>query len=220
MDKKQLFGALCALPASHDFWCNQWLFTRSVFTNESMQTNDQDGFWTYYQKLPAGLRQYIAGAPIGDDSLGPCPQPSASGHDDKDFLLWFGDSLMIDGQGKPLVVYRSGSIEESIRGFFFTDVKSRADQYGEAKPYYLSILNPYITDFNGNTWDEGDGDYCDIDSLAENAAMDGYDGVIAHNVRGNPDSEPSLEVVVFTSSQIRHALVVNDEELDHGFSQC
>jgi|GEM_PF-2688825 len=77
------------------------------------------------------------------------------------FREWFGDSKVVDGEGKPLVVYH-GSDSENIesfdikkalssndyglrgRGFYFSTNKKTADNYGPITyQSYLSIRNPF-----------------------------------------------------------------------------
>jgi hypothetical protein len=83
------------------------------------------------------------------------------------FKKWFGDSKVVDEEGKPLVVYhgsrktdieifesgKSGTrgINEETEGFFFSPIREAADNYagtkygkGKVYPVYLSIKNPYI----------------------------------------------------------------------------
>ena len=84
-----------------------------------------------------------------------------------EFKAWFGDSKVVDADGKPLVVYHGTMSDFSVfdvespdkfdsgwlgRGFYFTTSKSTADDYagfrekGNAEsnimPVYLSISNP------------------------------------------------------------------------------
>ena len=85
------------------------------------------------------------------------------------FWRWFGDSKVIDEQGRPLVVYHGtgayGFNEFDISvakrgdyGFFFSDNvdMSKSYQRGENKGIYnvyLKIENPITIDFNGRYWD-------------------------------------------------------------------
>lgn len=86
------------------------------------------------------------------------------------FYEWFGDSKVVDEQGRPLVVYHGtnskfssfdkgkiGSATDSGffgSGFYFTDSKSEAEYYGDiAMPLYLSIQNPLdITEVAGGSY--------------------------------------------------------------------
>lgn len=85
--------------------------------------------------------------------------------DTPEFKKWFGDSKVVDSQGKPLVVYhgtdkdfnefdinKSGESSDTGmwgKGFYFSDNPDYASHYakkgkGNVKPVYISIKNPYI----------------------------------------------------------------------------
>ncbi len=75
----------------------------------------------------------------------------------RNFYNWFGDSKVIDEQGRPLVVYHGTNAEFSVfdkskqkgssyygKGFYFTNW-SDVSTYGKIKmPLYLNIKNPLI----------------------------------------------------------------------------
>ena len=73
----------------------------------------------------------------------------------------------------------------------------------ELKYCFLESQNPYETDFEGNTWDEGDGWFSNIDAIAEYAKNEGYDGVIARNIRGNEEDKPRTDYVVFDLKHVK-----------------
>lgn len=97
------------------------------------------------------------------------------------FWRWFGDSKVVDEQGRPLVVYHGTNAEFDTfdishfgetdsgdfgRGFYFTADKRYAEYYGEQIiPLYLKIEKPYKT----STWG-----YVDTDLKQKQ----GYDGVL------------------------------------------
>lgn len=73
----------------------------------------------------------------------------------RQFQRWFGDSKVVDEDGKPLVVYHGtdaefnvfdmskGRANMDIQGAFFSPYELDAQGYGEnVKAYYLSIQNP------------------------------------------------------------------------------
>ena len=78
----------------------------------------------------------------------------------RNFYKWFGDSKVVDEQGRPLVVYHGTNAEFDIfdvkkqgkndtvffgRGFYFTPNKKVAEHYANNKivmPVYLNIKNP------------------------------------------------------------------------------
>lgn len=77
-----------------------------------------------------------------------------------EFKRWFGDSKVVDENGKPLVVYHGTNTafdtfsKEKIKrgiGFWFSSDKETAEEYGDIKDFYLSIKNPI--DINKNRSD-------------------------------------------------------------------
>lgn len=76
------------------------------------------------------------------------------------FYEWFGDSLIVDENGRPLVVYHGtnaefdvfdkGKIKRGI-GFWFSSNKETSKEYGNIKEFYLSVKNPI--DVNKNRSD-------------------------------------------------------------------
>jgi len=74
----------------------------------------------------------------------------------ENFKRWFGDSKVVDAEGKPLVVYhgtrsafdafdlnKSGENGQALgKGFYFTNSKGLAEGYGEVGEFYLSAQNP------------------------------------------------------------------------------
>ena len=83
------------------------------------------------------------------NSKGKLIHPTTEGIEN--FWKWFGDSKVVDGQGKPLVVYRGDEIVRSDfstgydnLGIFFTDSKDDATAYGTNITHvYLLLENPY-----------------------------------------------------------------------------
>lgn len=95
----------------------------------------------------------------------------------RNFWRWFGDSKVVDEQGRPLVVYHTtgsdltefavgknggkatGNIT-SVWGSFFTPSTGEASRYasdfhragGNVMPVYLSLLNPYV--MSRREWDQ------------------------------------------------------------------
>lgn len=75
------------------------------------------------------------------------------------FWRWFGDSKVVDEQGRPLVVYhgtdakfdtfdntnvKTGAVQGA--GYYFAN-KGKANKYGKIRmPVYLSIQNPFVID--------------------------------------------------------------------------
>lgn len=112
------------------------------------------------------------------------------------FWKWFGDSKVVDEQGRPLVVYHGTNAEFDTfdtkrigkqdygfygKGFYFTDTKGVAEDYAKSSafdegepvvmPVYLSLKNPFFVEY---TNDNG------ISDEKHNRLKEqGYDGVIA-----------------------------------------
>ncbi|MCS8413224.1 hypothetical protein N0754_18140 [Pseudomonas aeruginosa] len=150
------------------------------------------------------------------------------------FNNWFGDSKVVDQDGKPLVVYH-GSPNGEFTEFdtwpmFFTDNAEAARGYAEgryarddndtAQPVvvdaFLSLQNPRVyTEAELHELlpgDDGTVEWSDFDNLADQLENEGYDGVI---VRGTYDYMGGAgdnvkrgrydQFVAFRSSQIKSA---------------
>ena len=125
-----------------------------------------------------------------------------------EFKKWFGNSKVVDENGKPLVVYHgtqndfnsfkdTGTSRQigARLGFFFTDSEEMGDKYadgGKVMPVYLSIQNPLIIEPNttlqmfGENLDIGDpfNFFTQMDTrqseqeLKEALKQQRYDGII------------------------------------------
>jgi transposase len=122
------------------------------------------------------------------------------------FKRWFGDSKVVDADGKPLVVYH-GTNEDitqfdpskgrQVEGVFMTPEKSYANAFGNGRtgggnvmPLYASIKNPrYISLARWN-----------FESLSEAMSDGKHDGVIVRN-----DDGSVYVVVAKNPSQIKSA---------------
>lgn len=120
-------------------------------------------------KLAASLahRALMAGAPMGNKNA---RKDHVAQTETKEFKAWFGDSKVVDKNGKPLVVYHGAprgfsgdSFDESRigdqndrtfnpqfgEGFYFSTAKT-ASEYagdkGQVVPAYLKIENPLLND--------------------------------------------------------------------------
>lgn len=73
----------------------------------------------------------------------------------RQFKHWFGKSQVVDEDGKPRIMYRGDAQDIDIferrkarssglygRGFYFTQSRDHAAEYGSARPYYLRVTNP------------------------------------------------------------------------------
>lgn len=120
-----------------------------------------------------------------------------------EFKRWFGDSKVVDAEGRPLVVYHGTASEFNVftrgrSGFFFTDDRDAAQAYadynedGDGEPRvvdaYLSIKNPLVLDrawYDENVLEEsGDRNWEAVDMAVADADEAGHDGLI---LRGFPD---------------------------------
>lgn len=128
---------------------------------------------------------------------------------DTAFKKWFGDSKVVDEDGKPLVVYHTGTMGDTyditksrsyngspdyeLPGIYLTADKNESLEYGDknqVKALYASIKNP----FNGNTtvlhkelgtWRK----------VMDHLIKQGYDGII--------DDDGYGEIIAFDPKQIK-----------------
>lgn len=140
------------------------------------------------------------------------------------FKKWFGNSKVVDENGKPLAVYHGWNKEfeefilqdKDVKGvkcaFFSSDINTAASysEFGNVRDFYLRIENPLIYDANFSQY------YIGKDSnhimVALNKAKKGnYDGVIIKNIRDDSyqEYEEGYEIpysttyIVFNPNQIK-----------------
>ncbi|QRY31155.1 hypothetical protein JVX96_24225 [Variovorax sp. PDNC026] len=135
------------------------------------------------------------------------------------FRAWFGDSKVVDGDGKPLKVYHgtdqtftafdddfigegNGNTDWG-NGFYFTDSKQAADGYtqgdeGRTLEVYLSIKNPAPMEVVNEVMEQP-GAEMDADYVRQELASRGYDGIIVSHKGGE------REFVAFQPTQIKSA---------------
>ena len=131
-----------------------------------------------------------------------------------EFKKWFGDSKVVDGDGKPLVVYHGTqqdfkSFEPDMFGkIYFSGTAAAAGKYtsrhvgaGSIVPVYLSMKNPLI--LQGGRWNQSR-------QWAADAAVKsgGHDGII---IKGVTDMTHAGEVsddyyIAFHPTQIKSAI--------------
>ena len=138
----------------------------------------------------------------------------------RNFWRWFGDSKVVDEQGRPLVVYHGTNAVfdtfESIPNMeriFTSKDRFFADMYGRnIMPMYSKITNPLSVDFKGqNAFANikiGEYQSEGIEDIARYAREQGYDGVIATNVKdyGYKTGKEQLttdEYIPFESTQLK-----------------
>jgi hypothetical protein len=94
---------------------------------------------------------------VDQKSLGLPTTFSLAQTDTPAFKAWFGDSKVVDAQGKPLVVYHGTDVKFNVfdlakakkglmgKGFYFTDSEESARKFGaHVIAVYLKIERPYI----------------------------------------------------------------------------
>lgn len=148
------------------------------------------------------------------------------------FKRWFGDSKVVDANGKPLVVYHGSGTEFGVFdvnrlgsntgygdaeiGFHFADNRADADFYatmagekagtdGVVREFYLSLQNPLIVGMEESDGNAGERtqDFLDDKNLAKEYAVDnGHDGII-YLYGTNVDS--GYTAIAFRPEQIKSA---------------
>ena len=135
------------------------------------------------------------------------------------FKKWFGDSKVVDAEGKPLVVYHGtvaefnvfDSTETADGGLYFTSDPDHAVEYAEFKarqddnarvlPVYLSMKKPSIIDAKLATYDE---------SMARRIkralAKPDADGVIVRNIDDLAYGTVTTMYIVRRPEQIKSAI--------------
>lgn len=150
----------------------------------------------------------IAEGSLGVDADGASYNQDGAINLNDNFYKWFGDSKVVDEEGKPLIVYHTGTMDDSydiaksrsyngspdyeIPGIYLTADKQESQDYGssgQTKELYVSIKNPYNEDTTAlhdrlGTWRKV------MDYLIEQ----GYDGVI---------DDESGEIIAFSPNQIK-----------------
>ncbi|WP_316859931.1 hypothetical protein [uncultured Cohaesibacter sp.] len=132
--------------------------------------------------------------------------------DTPEFKSWFGDSKVVDADGKPLVVYHGTGekldffdpdLADGDLGIFFSSSKALAREYagagdGVVHETYLTLNNPFIIDWPSETKSfEVDGnvlenkrfndysmfDYGTMRDVVYRARQGGHDGIIIKGIR-------------------------------------
>lgn len=157
------------------------------------------------------------------------------------FKKWFGDSKVVDDDGKPLVVYHGTaadftSFSDANGPVFFTADPALASDYSDAKslrkgganvvPAYLSIKNPMIVDFYEQqiSYPDGKDEAFTADprewsknnaAIIGKAEKAGADGVVMYGAMDNAfegqDVQPSETYIAFRPEQIKSANGNNGE---------
>lgn len=177
---------------------------------------------------PANDDRFVANQMAQD--TGGKPQFSPKQQSTPGFVKWFGDSKVVDKDGKPLVVYH-GSIEKGLKrfdprkavevegGIFFSSNPDVAEQYtferaygdiisdeptGDVSEVYLRIENPLV-------WQTKPGqkivDAIEMGRAIEAAKSSGHDGVIVRSIDDSIGMTGDVgdTYIVFEPTQIKSA---------------
>ncbi len=142
-----------------------------------------------------------------------------------EFRRWFGDSKVVDAEGRPLVVYHGTSADieafdsamagdgPSRFGFWMTPQADFAENFGDAvMPVYLQMRNPHR--ITGERWndirDKHAKDGAWFERWREQLIVKGHDGLIVTgetfvSSRGRSYKDPDV-MAVFAPEQIKSAI--------------
>jgi hypothetical protein len=158
--------------------------------------------------------------------------------DTPEFKKWFGDSKVVDGNGRPLVVYHGTNKKFTVfdinkaggnykhvaskAGFFFVSSKQSAKFYAEdvrdeqeagrarVVSAYLSLQNPLVIKAPDTTLPEMHFDDRNAEFLRR-ARVGGHDGIIVNGVEAYDDGAPRSVYIAFRPEQIKSAIGNNGD---------
>lgn len=188
------------------FYATQWKDEQGddvFFTNQIKAVNNNGNYSLNSNNIYESLNSNSNFKLLNENSLG---QPIANDEESlKKFYDWFGNSKVVDKQGRPLVVYHGGGRFDTFRysydgTYYFTTNKEYAERYakdyidekerkglGELKAVYLNIKNPAPQDvMDRNTLDQ--------------VIAQGYDGHIFEDILSEKDDKI---IRVFNPNQIK-----------------
>lgn len=136
------------------------------------------------------------------------------------FKRWFGDSRVVDENGKPLVVYHGTNAEFDVfrtsnkfgyGGAYFSNDINIAKIFGTPIPAYISLKKPLIIDAENKSYDmikkpvyiKTNSKFVDTNQLSAYARDNGYDGLIVKNVMEAGSYKVSDDYVAFNPNQIK-----------------
>jgi hypothetical protein len=152
-----------------------WAYRTFEFARERLTLSEAD----FRAMAVSALREAAQGGRMGE--MAPAFSRDVAQTGTKAFRDWFGDSKVVDAEGRPLVVYHGTTAEFSEfntgkRGAFFASNPEAAAAYvqgdpgAQVMPVYLSIGNPYI----GHVGRRGP----EIGDVIKAAKRGGHDGAI------------------------------------------
>ena len=125
------------------------------------------------------------------------------------FYKWFGDSKVVDEQGRPLVVYHATNADfdtfdvkmaKKGKGFWFTNNKEYAAEHGKnVMSVYLNSMNVFDSDLMEteiSKYTDNPEDLLNNKEIQEKLTQDGYDSVAFNNKHGRT-------IIVFNPNQIK-----------------
>lgn len=134
--------------SGYEFEDNNQYMQRTEFTDDAAQVKKKEGYNQLFQSVD------VAGAE-GGKAADAAREWKEKGTDSKYFKKWFGDSKVVDENGKPLVVYHGtsyifdefdknklGSLtdaQSAKKGFWFTDGIQTAQSYAEYSNEYSGL---------------------------------------------------------------------------------
>lgn len=146
--------------------------------------------------------------------------------DEESFAKWFGDSKVVDANGKPLRVYHGTAADfdqfrktrrsetnafnrDKYVGIFFSDNPEAADFYSgfpgkhapRTIPVYLSLQDPLIIDYDGKVKSPNQ-----MILWSQEAKRNDNDGIIIHNIRDTPTLKSENLYIAFVPWQIKSAV--------------
>lgn len=132
----------------------------------------------------------------------------------RNFYKWFGDSKIVDEQGRPLVVYHgtTADFDTFAEKSFFTNDYFNADGYASGEKVfevYLKLSKPLVVDAKGKKWNQLDTKYgTTTREIIGKVSNKDFDGVIFENINDDwTDDEESenytTDYIPFKSNQIK-----------------
>ena len=130
------------------------------------------------------------------------------GTDSPFFKRWFGDSKTINDEGEPKIYYHGSGenfnkfditkarsydperLDYDLPGFYFSESKQEASDYGKARAFYVSIKKPYEGDIGKLKQKLGS-----WRNVYDNLLEKGYDGILDYDG----------ETIAFSPTQIKSA---------------
>lgn len=172
----------------------------------------------YFDSLQPKLQSIEAAGAENNQTALAKQEWKKKGTESKFFKKWFGNSKVVDENGKALVVYHGTESDEQFEVFetgrpdgidaiYFSSSKNTAKSYSTTLPVYrvyLKIENPFIVDAQGQEYNNF---IAEMRSNLDWASRNDYDGIIVKNIRDgwsqNKGGEIADTYIVFNPEQIK-----------------